>query len=450
FAYDSSRGMVAGLLMQQYLSRADIDVFYHRGSLKLENDVLTIGLGNYYFFNASGSDNYTNVSSEKVFTLNSTNGRYVVFRKTSSNYGYIEQKLPEELSENMRVIGYYDTTNGFRGILADEILRQDAEGYFNEIDFNPKHSKTTFFLATDTHSEDVSSYPDDDSKKIYGNFTKQYEDLCAIIERSNAEFYLHTGDVIQTPIALNSTVALSALESVKRAEKGLTMPKYHVSGNHDVNYATWTEADVVAFYGGLEDTFIEDVQSSNFNEAEKLGYYHTIRGQLHIIVLNTNSKDTNRVDAWYDIDATQRAWFISELNSIPNGSYIVIASHVNLRLDELEYSGSADIKDITIVGTTITEIENAMISYLTTNKNSRVVGWLSGHTHVNNIKKVAISTSGGQSELNYITSYRTAYGTTALTYNRTNLSYSFCEFDSSLKKLTITGYGFQDSYELTY
>jgi hypothetical protein len=95
-------------------------------------------------------------------------------------------------------------------------------------------------------------------------------------------------------------------------------------------------------------------------------------------------------------------------------------------------------------------MEGYLVTYLTANKNSRIIGWFSGHTHDNNIENVSISTSGGQDELNYITFTRTPYNQQSPIYNRTNLSFGICSYNILNKNLKINGQGFQDSYDITY
>lgn len=315
---------------------------------------------------------------------------------------------------------------------------------------SPVREDMTFVLATDTHSQDVSAYPDGADKNIYGGFTKQYADMCSIVSKIQPDFYGHLGDLIQDPLSLGVATAQSSLQGVARNEAGITCPKYHVTGNHDTNYAIATTLENQQFYAELNDEYINNTQGENFTGQEDVGYYHATRGDFHIFVLNTVNKDTGRTDAWYDIDSTQRAWFISELNGIADFSNILILSHTALRVNLSEYEGSTDPKDFTIVGTTITELENAMISYLTTNKNSRIIGWFGGHAHESMRQQESISTSGGQTELNYFTLARTGYSTQSQTYRRTELSFAVCTYNKDDRTLEIDGFGSQDSYSITY
>ncbi len=317
-------------------------------------------------------------------------------------------------------------------------------------DVYPDPAKMTFVVATDTHSQDVSGYPDGQNKNIYGGFTKQYADLCAIVERINPDFYLHTGDLIEEPLSSGVALAQSSLQGVARNEDGISCPIYHIAGNHDTNFFINTELESQQFYAELNDAYVNNPQGENFTSQEDVGYYHATRGDLHLLNLNGVNRDTGRPDAYYDIDATQQAWFISELATIPDGSNIVISSHLALRINLAEYQGSSDPKEITIVPATITAMENALISHLTTNKNTRMIGWFGGHAHESMREQVAISTSGGQSELNYFTTARGAFSTQSKTYKKSNLSYSVIEYDKDTKNIIINGFGNQASYDITY
>jgi len=445
-AYDNVRKWYGGVLVED-LIRGDyglkVEAFFHRGSLTISKDILTIGVGLYYFINARGVIMYANVGTELVFTLDDANGRYVVFDKSTDDFGYITQQLTINPNDSY-TIGYYDTVYGFCGILNEEISKQDSPETAL-----PVLNTTKFLVVADTHGDDVSTYADGADKNIYGGFIKQYDDMCSIAGNTSKDCMIHLGDIIQTPLDDNPTRAVSALQAANRSELMVGSPIYHVSGNHDINYETWIESDMVTFYDNLNDAFISNVQSDNLDEREKLGYYHAIKGNIHIFVLNTNDKDNTRPDAWYDIDATQQTWFQTELNAIADGNHILICSHVNLRTNVAQFAG-AEIKDVTIQPATVTAMEGYLVTYLTANKNSRIIGWFSGHTHDNNIENVSISTSGGQDELNYITFTRTPYNQQSNIYNRTNLSFGICSYNILNKNLKINGQGFQDSYDITY
>jgi len=319
-----------------------------------------------------------------------------------------------------------------------------------EYNLYPEPSKMTWATATDTHSDDVTTETDPTAKAIYTAYTLQYPDLLTMINRAEPDFLMHLGDINQIPFNVDSARTLSSLAGIARQEEILNCPVYHVGGNHDLNYALWTESDCLNFWGTLKDQYVDGKEAENTDEAEKRGYYHATRGDLHIFVLNTCNKDVSRPDAWYDIDATQRAWFINELNTVPDFKNIIINSHVCLRPNLDEYQGSTDPKDFTIIGSTITELENALEGYLTTNKNSRIVGWFGGHAHESMRKEIPISTSGGQSNLNYFTMQWGVFNSQSPVYNKADLSFAICSFDKATRAFDITGMGHQKSYSIQY
>ena len=334
-----------------------------------------------------------------------------------------------------------------------QLMSQGIVGGVNilkEVDLYPEPQKMTWAIATDTHSDDVTFETDPTDIAIYGAYTKQYPDMLTMINRVQPDFYMHLGDVNQIPFNVDSARTLSSLEGIRRQEEVLTCPVYHVGGNHDLNYGLSTQSDCENFWGILRDQYVDSTQAENFDEAEKRGYYHATRGDLHIFVLNTCNKDTGRTEAWYDIDATQRAWFISELNTIPDYKNIIINSHVCLRPNLDEYQGGTDPKDFTILDSTITELENAMISYLTINKNSRILGWFGGHAHESMRKEISITTSGGQTALNYFTMAWGVFNSSAPVYNKGDLSFSVCTFDKSDRSFEIKGFHDQTSYSIQY
>ncbi|MFT3675156.1 MAG: calcineurin-like phosphoesterase family protein [Chitinophagaceae bacterium] len=144
----------------------------------------------------------------------------------------------------------------------------------------------------------------------------------------------------------------------KQALKAIGIPFFQVFGNHDADYGARTD----------------ELSQHSFREAFGPEYYSFNKGRIHYVVLdNVFYLGKNFTYTGY-VTETQLAWLEKDLKHIPQGSTVIVSTHIPVDFDTTTVAGSKDAQESAGISN-----KEHLYSILAPYKTH----FMSGHTHWN-------------------------------------------------------------------
>lgn len=182
-----------------------------------------------------------------------------------------------------------------------------------------------------------------------------------------ADFAIQGGDHVFDALGVNAGRATMLMDLYKRTADDLTLPLHHTIGNHDC-FGVYTKSGAVPTDPMYGKKYFED----NFGRL----YYSFDHKGVHVVVLDSIGITTDRS---YEgrIDAPQIAWLANDLAAQPEGTPIIVVTHIPLVTAVEDYAAPPAIppKHHALSVVNAYEVLPLFDRY-------NVIGVFQGHTHV--------------------------------------------------------------------
>lgn len=218
-----------------------------------------------------------------------------------------------------------------------------------------KHEPFTFLFITDTHLQPELNA----TTGCHAAFRKA--------RTIPADFAIQGGDHVYDALGVNAGRASMLMDLYQRTADDLTLPVHHTIGNHDC-FGIYTQSGAQPTDPLYGKKYFED----QFGQL----YYAFDHKGVHVIVLDSIGITADRM---YEgrIDAAQLAWLARDLAAQPEGTPIIVVTHIPLVTAMEDYASPSHTppKHHALSVVNAYEVLPLFDRY-------NVIGVFQGHTHV--------------------------------------------------------------------